>query len=158
MDKDMTLDRADADGMKVYTVHIQADSPEDLSLRTTKFFGQFGQRGRIDQQLCRGKSPKKQLKIRSYFYEDHINLEKFLGSAAVSDGIVYRMEYPKGYVAAFEEGNHADMVTEGKYADMYNKRFDHQCKVPGRNNECGRYDPVDSLVGQFDIDDCHPLF
>ncbi|MFR0986465.1 MAG: hypothetical protein ACLSFZ_07970 [Frisingicoccus sp.] len=31
----------------------------------------------------------------------------------MSDGIVYRMEYPKGYVAAFEEGGHADMVTEG---------------------------------------------
>ena len=46
-------------------------------------------------------------------YEDHINLEKFLGSAVVSDGIVYRMEYPKSYVAAFEEGGHADMVTEG---------------------------------------------
>ena len=63
--------------------------------------------------LTGGKSSKKQLKLRSYLYEDHINLERFLGSAVVNDGIVYRMEYPKGYVAAFEEGGHADMVTEG---------------------------------------------
>lgn len=113
MDEDMTLDRADVDGMKVYTVHIQADSPEDLSLRTTKFLDGSANEEELTSSLTGGKSPKKQLKIRSYFYEDHINLEKFLGSAAVSDGIVYRMEYPKGYVAAFEEGSHADMVTEG---------------------------------------------
>lgn len=37
MDEAMTLDTADADGMKAYTVHIPADSPEDLSLKTTKF-------------------------------------------------------------------------------------------------------------------------
>ena len=30
----------------------------------------------------------------------------------VSDGIVYRMEYPKGYTTAFDEGGHADMVVE----------------------------------------------
>lgn len=113
MDEDMTLDTADADGMRVYTVHIPADSPEDLSLKTTKFLDGSANEEELTSTFAGGKSSKKQLKIRSYFYEDHINLEKFIGSAVVSDGIVYRMEYPKGYAAAFEEGSHADMVTEG---------------------------------------------
>ena len=69
MDKDMTLDRADADGMKVYTVHIQADSPEDLSLRTTKFLDSSAKEEELTSSFAGGKSPKKQLKIRSYFYE-----------------------------------------------------------------------------------------
>ena len=37
MDEGMTLESGETDGMKVYTVRIQADSPEDLSLKTTKF-------------------------------------------------------------------------------------------------------------------------
>ena len=113
MDEGMTLESGETDGMKVYTVRIQADSPEDLSLKTTKFLDGSANEEELTSILTGGKSSKKQLKIRSYTYEDHINLEKFLGSAVVSDGIVYRMEYPKGYVAAFEEGGHADMVTEG---------------------------------------------
>lgn len=113
MDEGMTLESGETDGMKVYTVRIQADSPEDLSLKTTKFLDGSANEEELTSILTGGKSSKKQLKIRSYTYEDHIDLEKFLGSAVVSDGIVYRMEYPKGYVAAFEEGGHADMVTEG---------------------------------------------
>ena len=113
MDEGMTLETGETNGMKVYTVRIQADSPEDLSLKTTKFLDGSANEEELTSILTGGKSRKKQLKIRSYAYEDHINLEKFLGSAVVSDGIVYRMEYPKGYVAAFEEGGHADMVTEG---------------------------------------------
>ena len=108
MDEGMTLESGETDGMKVYTVRIQADSPEDLSLKTTKFLDGSANEEELTSILTGGKSSKKQLKIRSY-----TDLEKFLGSAVVSDGIVYRMEYPKGYVAAFEEGGHADMVTEG---------------------------------------------
>ena len=37
MDEGMTLETGETNGMKVYTVRIQADSPEDLSLKTTKF-------------------------------------------------------------------------------------------------------------------------
>lgn len=113
MDEGMTLETGETNGMKVYTVRIHADSPDDLSLKTTKFLDGSANEEGLTSILAGGKSRKKQLKIRFYAYEDHINLEKFLGSAVVSDGIVYRMEYPKGYVAAFEEGGHADMVTEG---------------------------------------------
>ena len=113
MDGDMTMDSAENDGMMVYTVHIPASSPEELSLKTTKFLDGSANEEELTSVLTGGKSSKKQLKLRSYLYEDHINLERFLGSAVVNDGIVYRMEYPKGYVAAFEEGGHADMVTEG---------------------------------------------
>ncbi len=113
MDEDMTLESVDINGMKAYIVHIPAVSPEDLSLKTTKFLDGSANEEELTSTLTGGKSEKKQLKIRSYVYEDHINLEKFLGSAVVNDGIVYRMEYPKGYAAAFEEGGHADMVTEG---------------------------------------------
>lgn len=113
MDEDMTVDTTESNGMMAYTVHIQADSTEDLSLKTTKFLDGSASSDELTSVLTGGKSQKKQLKIRSYIYEDHINLERFLGSAVVEDGIIYRMEYPKGYVAAFEEGGHADMVTEG---------------------------------------------
>lgn len=113
MDDDMTMDSAENNGMMVYTVHIPASSPEELSLKTTKFLDGSANEEELTSVLTGGKSSKKQLKLRSYLYEDHINLERFLGSAVVNDGIVYRMEYPKGYVAAFEEGGHADMVTEG---------------------------------------------
>lgn len=52
MDEAMTLDTADADGMKAYTVHIPADSPEGFVFKDDKVFGRLGERGRIDQHLC----------------------------------------------------------------------------------------------------------
>lgn len=84
-----------------------------MSLKTTKFLDGSANEEELTSTFAAVNLRKSKLKIRSYFYEDHINLEKFIGSAVVSDGIVYRMEYPKGYAAAFEEGSHADMVTEG---------------------------------------------
>ena len=112
MDEDMTLETAENGGMTVYTVHIPAESTEALSLKTTKFLDGSADEEELTSILAGGKSKKKQLRIKTYSYEDHISLEKFLGSAVVSDGIVYRMEYPMGYTTAFDEGGHADMVVE----------------------------------------------
>ena len=66
MDEGMTLESGETDGMKVYTVRIQADSPEDLSLKTTKFLDGSANEEELTSILTGGKSSKKQLKIRSY--------------------------------------------------------------------------------------------
>lgn len=112
MDENMTLDVMDEDKVRTYTVNIHGNSPEELSLQTTKFLdGSVNEEG-LTSVLTGGKSDKKQLKIKSYIYEDRIDLGRFLGSASVEDGITYRMQYPEGYAAAFEEGSYRDMVVE----------------------------------------------
>lgn len=112
MDENMTLDVTDEDKVRTYTVNIHGNSPEELSLQTTKFLdGSVNEEG-LTSVLTGGKSDKKQLKIKSYIYEDRIDLGRFLGSASVEDGITYRMQYPEGYAAAFEEGSYRDMVVE----------------------------------------------
>jgi hypothetical protein len=112
MDTGMTLSKEASGSAMVYTVHISADSPEELSLKTTQFLDGSADEEALTSVLTGGKSDKKQLRIKTCAYEDHINLEKFLGSAVVKDGITYRIEYPKGYTAAFEESIYSDMVTE----------------------------------------------
>ena len=112
MDENMTLDVTDEDKVRTYTVNIHGNSPEELSLQTTKFLDGSVNEEALTSVLTGGKSDKKQLKIRAYIYEDRIDLGRFLGSASVEDGITYRMEYPEGYAAAFEEGSYRDMVVE----------------------------------------------
>lgn len=112
MDENMTLDVSEADKMKIYTVNISGNSPEELSVSTTRFLDGSVNEEALTSVLTGGKSEKKRLRVRSYMYEDRIDLGRFLGSASVEDGITYRMEYPKGYTAAFEEGSYRDMVVE----------------------------------------------
>ena len=97
MDENMTLDVSEADKMKIYTVNISGNSPEELSVSTTRFLDGSVNEEALTSVLTGGKSEKKRLRVRSYMYEDRIDLGRFLGSASVEDGITYRMEYPKGY-------------------------------------------------------------
>ena len=114
MDDDMTLDISDTSTSKNYKVTFESSSLEELSMKTTRFLD-----GTVDEEsenytsvITGGKSEKKRLKTRSYVYTDQIDLQRFLGSATVREDIVYRIEYPKGYTAAFDDGGHADMVEE----------------------------------------------
>lgn len=112
MDENMTLNVSEEGDVTSYTVNISGSSTEELSRATTEFLDGSVNEEALTSVLTGGKSDKKKLKIKSCSYEDRIDLERFLGSASVEDGITYRMEYPKGYTVAFEDGSYRDMVVE----------------------------------------------
>ena len=66
----------------------------------------------FSNKITGGKVNKKTLKTKSYVYEDTINFETFLGSASLKEGIIYRMEYPRGYRATLEEGSFSNVREE----------------------------------------------
>lgn len=113
MDEDMTLDVTDEEVVTSYTVNIHGKSVEELSLKTTKFLDGSANEENLTSMISGGKSKRKMLRTKSYIFEDRINFQQFLGSAAVDEGISYQIDYPSGYTAAFENGSYTDMVTSG---------------------------------------------
>ncbi|NCB99070.1 MAG: hypothetical protein EOM34_00115 [Clostridia bacterium] len=111
MDEDMTLDVTDEEGVTSYRVNIHGKSVEELSLKTTKFLDGSANEENLTSMISGGKSKRKMLRTKSYTFEDRINFQQFLGSAAVDEGISYQIDYPSGYTAAFENGSYTDMVT-----------------------------------------------
>lgn len=111
MDEDMVLNLSDSDSSSIYSVQMTGTTLNELSMKTSHFLD-----GSVNEDaesftsvITGGKSDKKQIKTCTYVYEDTINLERFLGSATVSEDIVYHIEYPKGYAASFDETGYGNM-------------------------------------------------
>lgn len=114
MDEDMSLKVTDSQGYKSYNVSFTSDSLEELSKKTTQFLD-----GSVNEDsenftsvISGGKTDKKTLKTHSYVYEDIIDFEVFLGGASLNEGIIYTIEYPRGYTASLEEGAYSNVREE----------------------------------------------
>lgn len=113
MSEDMVLNQTESENETTYTVRIEAESPEELSRKTSLFLdGSVNEDAEEYTSLLTGGQMKKKLKTKTLAFEDRINLEGFLGSASVNEKIEYSIEYPKGYAVSFEENGHSDMITE----------------------------------------------
>ena len=113
MSEDMVLNQTESENETTYTVRIEAESPEELSRKTSLFLdGSINEDAEEYTSLLTGGQMKKKLKTKTLAFEDRINLEGFLGSASVNEKIEYSIEYPKGYTVSFEENGHSDMITE----------------------------------------------
>ena len=123
MDSDMTLKKTDSQGYTSYTVSFSAKDLETLSKKTTQFLdGTVSEdESTFSSVITGGKTNKKTLKAITYVYEDRLDFENFLGSAALSEGIVYHMEYPRGYKATLEEGAYRNIREENNEVQCTSK-------------------------------------
>ena len=114
IDESMDLKITDSQGYKSYDVSFAGNSLEDLSKKTTQFLdGSVSEdAGTFTSVISGGKMGKKTLKTKSYVYEDRIDFDTFLGSASLKEGILYCMEYPRGYTARLEEASCSNVREE----------------------------------------------
>ena len=114
MDDEMSLKVTNSQGYTAYTVSFTGKNLDEISRKTSQFLD-----GTVSDDvstfssvLSGGKSDEKTLKTISYIYEDRLDFETFLGSASLNEGIIYHMEYPKGYTATLEEGAYRNIREE----------------------------------------------
>ena len=114
MDDDMVLKKTESQGYTSYTVSFTAKDLSSLSRKTTQFLdGTVSEdESTFSSSIFGGKEKTKSLLSTAYVFEDYLDFETFLGSASLREGIVYHMEYPKGYTATLEDGAYRNVREE----------------------------------------------
>lgn len=114
MDDTMSMKKTDSQGYTAYVVSFSGASLDELSKKTSQFLdGTVSENSETFSSVLQGgKITRKTLKVKAYEYEDTIDFQTFLGSASIEQGILYSIEYPKGYTAVLSEGSYDDVREE----------------------------------------------